>query len=222
MKAFGSVIIACLSILLAANFFLSCNKRPCGAPYVEHYQEVPDFRGFDADLNAKITYTYGAVPGVRIHGDSATLSAIGYHVTGGILVLRYKKPNTVHARPVTVILTSPALKTVSVAGSGSLVMPVLSAPELTVKMAGSSNVVIGSLEAGRASVSVLGSGNFIMESGTVQQQTVSAAGSGYADMSNCDITAAAVSISGSGDVYSRKQTDVQLQQTGSGRLIRKE
>lgn len=222
MKAFSSVFIACLVILLTANCFLSCNKRPCGDPYVEHYREVPDFRGFDADLNAKITYTYGAVPGVRIHGDSATLSMIGYHVTGGILVLRYTKPNAAQARPVTIILTSPELRTVSVAGSGSLVMPVLSAPELTVKMAGSSNVVIGSLEAGRANVSVLGSGNFTMESGTVQQQKISVAGSGYADVSNCEITAAAVSISGSGDVYGRQQADVQLQQTGSGRLIRKE
>lgn len=221
MRAFSTVLVVGLISLLAAGLLFSCNKQHCSPPYVEKYQEVPDFRSVDVDLNAKITYGYGAIAGVRLHGDSGTLAMIDYHVTGGTLVLRYKKPAAAPLKPVTVILTSPELESVAVAGTGSLVVPVLHTPELKVRMKGSSNVVLGSLEAEMLDVSVLGSGNFIMESGTVQQQEVSVSGSGYADMSNCSIAAAVVRIYGSGNVYSKVQADVQLEHSGSGRLIRK-
>mgnify|MGYP000090613641 FL=1 len=137
---------------------------------------------------------------VAIEADDNLMPEIETVVERGVLRIRFKRNLNVTGRPtIKVLVTNPAIESLSVAGSGDVLSESIKARAMEVSVAGSGDVRIARLEADSLAASVAGSGD-VKVAGRAAEVKGGTAGSGAAGADRLEARKAKVSIAGSGDV----------------------
>lgn len=179
---------------------------------------------------------------LTVHAPAYLISDIASEVRNNTLNLGYVSPRVhrlaVHREIISYRLTMRDLRSLTLTGSGRIVVPDLDNDVIDVDVAGSGQVVMDNLTADRLDVIIRGSGS-VMVAGDVEAQSLRLSGSGsyqaerlvsdFADVLVTGSGAAGVSVSdefvvvinGSGTVTYSGYPEVIKQIRGSGKLVRR-
>lgn len=154
---------------------------------------------------------------VRADGDSELLDHVKITLSGDTLRIGRYRTNGWnwgggHAR---ISVTLPALRAVSIAGSGDVTVDQVRGGDFRGDGAGSGRLTVAALQVGHAELSFAGSGGAKL-GGTAQRLTVNIAGSGDIDAAGLHANRADVSIAGSGNVRAQIDGPAKVSIMGSG------
>lgn len=122
------------------------------------------------------------------------------------------------SRAVTIAVTLPALRGVSLGGSADVQADAGAADVFDVKLGGSGDLAIGRIDARTVNAAVAGSGN-LKAGGQCGALNLRLAGSGDADLSGLACTNADIRLAGSGDVQARASGKAAISLAGSGDVL---
>ena len=135
---------------------------------------------------------------LRIVAEDNLIPYLRTDVIGGSLVLSVQPHVSLRpTRPIEFYLATPALREVSISGSGNVVWPGATVDRLALGISGSGTIELFDLVANWLDATISGSGH-IRVSGRVIDQRISISGSGSYGADDLSSATAAVQISGSG------------------------
>lgn len=202
--------------------------------------DISAFTELNVEVPYDIIFTQGNAATLKIDADAATLEKIevlqkGDKLTIGIKDNQYKNTK---GGDVKIYLSTPALKTINVAGSGNFTSTniITNNETIATSVAGSGNIDASIQSAGlkgdiagsgnitlkgttkKVTFSIAGSGNFMLNDLIAEDVTGDIAGSGSAKVYANNMLEA--SIAGSGDIiYYGNPKDVKKNVAGSGKVI---
>lgn len=206
------------SLVLPATF--AALMLPGAALAAERGYTVTSFDRIRVEGPYRVTVTSGRGPSVRASGNQAALDAVVARVEGRTLVIQ-RATNTWGGflgqdhGAVTIAVTTPALVTASLAGSGQLDIDAMRAQRIDLAVAGSGRIALGRVETDRLGVMVTGSGGLAI-AGHAATAQVTLNGSGQIDAAKLSADDATVAATGSGDVALAVRRAARVQATGSG------
>ena len=170
-----------------------------------------------------VIVTVGGAPSVRAEGDSALLEKLEITAENGVLRIGFKKGNWSFGwgkdhGPVTVHVTTAALRGAEVAGSGDMKIDKVEGGDFAGEIAGSGEIQLASLRARNASFSIAGSGG-VTATGTAETADFEIAGSGDVRAAALQVKRAKVSIAGSGNVETQATESANVDIMGSGDVV---
>jgi hypothetical protein len=209
-------------------------------PTVTEVRTVADFHAVKSDIGGKVEIRTGSAYGVTVHVQQNLLPLLKTEVNdNGVLRIYFDGSVNMQQEP-KIEVTAPAFDALTLAGSGEIrVLNAVQADKLTVTLAGSGDVVVpsvqlstlegqitgsGSLQFGGTAqhfeAEILGSGDVLAQNLRVQTLDASIAGSGSVHCAVAErITG---SIAGSGDIYYSGDPRTNVKITGSGDVQREE
>ena len=202
---------------------------------VKKEMDLDPFHSIGLSIPADVILMQGKTQKVEIDAESNIIDNIKTKVKNGSWEIKFKERVRKHD-DITIYITIPDLRAVSIAGSGDIMTKgaFTGLGGLAVSIAGSGDVKLES-ESSSVSVSVAGSGDVVM-TGSTNKVDISIAGSGDVNLKDlvaggCDISIAGsgnckvntngpldISIVGSGDVYYTGDAKVHSSIMGSGNV----
>lgn len=166
-----------------------------GTP-VTQQREVSGFSGVGLSVPGKLEIVQGEAEGLRVTVDDNLAAELETAVVKGTLRIRWRddkdhRPKT----PIRITLNARTMRSISVAGSGSVAAPALATPRLEVRVAGSGEARLG---------------------GRTEDLEVRIAGSGDVDAARLDAQRARVRVAGSGDATVAARESLAVTVAGSG------
>jgi hypothetical protein len=159
---------------------------------------------------------------VRIHpGDALAIHVEGeqsdilrFTLKDGALGILRKKGTFKDVGPITIDVTMPAPKGLTMGGSGQITAETL-APKAKIAIAGSGNIETPHIAVTDLDVTIAGTGNY-RAGGTASTLEVSIAGTGNAQMADLKVDKADLSIAGTGDAQFASDGAVKASIVGTG------
>lgn len=202
---------------------------------VQKEMDLEPFHSIGLSIPADVILKQGKTQSVKIDAEANIVDNIKTKVKNGSWEIKFKERVRNHDK-ITIYITIPELRAVSIAGSGDVMTKgaFTGMENLALSIAGSGDIKIEG-EANAVNVSVAGSGDVLM-SGTANKVEVSIAGSGDVNLKDlvaggCEISIAGsgnckvhtnghldVSIVGSGDVYYMGDAKIHTSVMGSGNV----
>ncbi|MCA8832320.1 head GIN domain-containing protein [Hymenobacter pini] len=227
-----------LPVILLALVVLSA-FRPADSREV---RTVGAFTAVSLGGSMKVIVQQGSPQKVEVEGSAEDLAHLETVVSNSKLRINAKKESGMSwynfKGPVTVYVTVPTIKALSVSGSGSMkAADPIKAADLDLSVSGSGSLILSSVTADKINSSLAGSGS-IQAAGVAPTQQVSVSGSGslqapklqsktcnisISGSGGCRVQATQLleaSIVGSGDVYVTGNPQVKSSVIGSGRVHR--
>lgn len=164
-----------------------------------------------------VRVTVGGAPSVRAEGDEAELERLEIAVVDGGLRIGSKPGSWTSTGRTVVHVTTPGLKAVDVAGSGTMEVGAFRTQRFQGEVAGSGNLVMKGLESEEASFDIAGSGN-IRAAGRARAIDLDIAGSGDGQFGEFQAQDARVSMAGSGDAQVSASGTAAVSIVGSGNV----
>lgn len=196
-----------------------------------------DLSGFDAialEGSDDVVVRTDGRPGAVATGDPRALAALRLEVRDGVLHVGRLRGSW-HDRGAIVTVTVPALKAVSLAGSGNLDVGAVIAPAFEGRLSGSGDLRLGSLRARAARFRLSGSGDVtlagvstetlalglvgsgdVRAAGQAGQVAIDVSGSGDVDAARLSARDVTIGVAGSGDVSARASGQATIEARGSG------
>ncbi|MGL4541496.1 MAG: head GIN domain-containing protein [Polymorphobacter sp.] len=176
--------------------------------------------GFDrlaSSGSADITVTTGKVPSVRVEASKDTLDRLDIRVDGSTLRIGMKKNiwGNWNSGDIKIAVTVPMLRSVDLAGSGSLTVDRIKVPEFSASISGSGEASLPSLDADKVKLSIAGSGEFDA-AGRCGDAHVNISGSGDVRIAKLQCATLHASIAGSGDLDAYATATANISVAGSG------
>lgn len=194
-------------------------------PAERQVREVSPFTAVDAAGSMRVVLRQGSPQRVEVEALAADQAKVETEVRGGSLRVGRRREgrnmlsNERFEGPVTVYVTAPSLTAVSVAGSGDMrVEGPVQAGDFRVSVAGSGNLELPQLTAQTLQTSVAGSGNVLL-GGSCPQHSVSIAGSGAVQATNLRTDDTRARINGSGDARVNAAKTLSSSISGSGNVL---
>jgi hypothetical protein len=181
-------------------------------------RDVSGFSGISLSLPAKVTIKQGSKEGLTIEADDNFLPLIETVVERGQLRIRpIEKNMSFKGRSMKLNITVDAIniESLSVSGSGHIIVDQLNSPKLKTSIAGSGDVSIRSLTSDSVKVSIAGSGDLSL-GGTANEIEGSIAGSGTVTADRLRAKSVVLKIAGSGDATLWATDTMKLSIAGSG------
>ncbi|HEV2747834.1 MAG TPA: head GIN domain-containing protein [Allosphingosinicella sp.] len=218
-----SALILISTLALAAACNMADAQHGADEPAEPSSRQSFDVGSFDSvSLGGpyNVIVRVGPAASVRAEGDAEEIGKMEVVVENGDLEIRRRKGERFtlgfrRNRPVTVYVTTPALRAAAIGGSGDMRIDRVEGREFAASIGGSGDMTIDSLRVGEASFSVAGSGA-IRAAGTADRSSVSIAGSGDVVVDALKSRMASVSIVGSGDVRMNAAETAEVSIMGSG------
>ena len=179
---------------------------------VTGFDEIEVSGPFDVVVNV------GKGASVRAAGDSKDLDRLKIEVVGGELRIGSKERRWTdwsRSEPTKVWVTVPALKAVSLAGSGDVQVDRIKGDAFTASIAGSGDLSIAAVAVTSASFSIAGSGDLVA-AGSCRTAKVSIAGSGDVNIGGLRCQSLSANIAGSGGITANATQTAKLSIMGSG------
>ncbi|AGH50539.1 MULTISPECIES: head GIN domain-containing protein [Sphingomonadales] len=210
-------------IALPAALLAACNAGgPAAADNGGGGRDVRQFSAAGFDRVAlrgpdDVTVRVGPAVSVRAEGDRAVLDRLEVSVVDGELRLARRKEgwNSNTRGSARFIVTLPALRGATVAGSGNMSVDHAKAREFAASIAGSGNLGVGAVEGETVDLSVNGSGNLTV-AGSTRTVSGSINGSGSIRGQGLKADTASISIAGSGDADLTARSTAAISVIGSG------
>ncbi|MGH6785760.1 MAG: head GIN domain-containing protein, partial [Novosphingobium sp.] len=163
----------------------------------------------------EVRVTQGDTLAISVEGDAEVKEHLRFTLDGDTLgVMREHKWRDGEGKSVVVLVTMPALREITMAGSGKISAPVLSGGS-KVTIAGSGTVETAQVSGDSLDLTVAGSGNY-RAAGAVRSLDMTVAGSGSAMLEGLKADTAKVTIAGSGDASFASDGEVKADIMGSG------
>lgn len=179
-------------------------------------RNVGSFSGVSVAIPGTVVVRQGEPVSVSIDADDNLLPQIETVVERGKLRIRFRRGVDVMGRAtIRLLVVTPTIESLSVAGSGDLLSEALTSDALSVSVAGSGDVKIARLEVRSLKVSVAGSGD-VKLAGRAAEVGVSIAGSGDVQAGRLESRQARVSIAGAGDATLWVAESLKVSAVGSG------
>jgi hypothetical protein len=155
---------------------------------------------------------------IVLEGEQANIDQMRFTLKGGTLgVLRKSSSSSASDGVVTVKVTMPDPRGLTMAGSGTIRAEGLAGDEARVRIAGSGTIDTPTVAADTLGVMIAGSGTY-RGAGTAKKLDLSIAGSGDAALAGLTVDAAKVKIAGSGDSTFASDGKVDAKIMGSGEV----
>jgi hypothetical protein len=236
MKKFA---IGLLSIIALATMN-SCKKVIGEGPVVTETRTTRDFSEIDFGVSGEMVFIESTETEIEIEAQQNIIDLIQTYVSGDELKIRFRDDRRVtsHER-IVVTVRAPSVRSFAVSGSGSLeVLDTLSGDNTRLRVSGSGKITVPDVDAGNLEAKISGSGRIEALNGVANSLNVSISGSGNVDLASVTVNNATtqtsgsgtirlnvldklnVHISGSGDVYYRGNPEVDVNISGSGRLVK--
>lgn len=202
---------------VAAHALFETTIAPSGK-VVSETRNPQGFSGIAVAVPGTVVVRQGEPAAVAIEADDNLLSEIETVVERAVLRVRFKRNLAVagHAT-IRLLVTSPAIESLAVAGGGDIVAESIRSPSLALSVAGSGDVRIARLEAQSLKASIAGSGD-IAVAGRATEVSVKIAGSGDVKAGRLEGQRAQVSISGSGNASVWARDSLHASIAGSGNV----
>ena len=151
---------------------------------------------------------------IEVEGSDEARARMRFVLEDGSLGILREKSNRNESGIATVIITMPAPRKLTIAGSGRMTSASVSdSPEIHVL--GSGTLELPSVAAGKMDVNIAGSGT-LRAAGTAETLDLNVLGSGSADLARLKVTKADVNVAGSGDTVFASDGEVEANIMGSG------
>lgn len=212
-----AALLAALSFLAAGDALALFSTKivPSGKVATES-REARGFTGVAVSIPATVVLRQGEPASVSVEADDNLLPEVETVVESGTLKIRYKRSLDIPGRAtLRVLVVSPAIESLSLAGSGDILAEALRSKSLSISVAGSGDVRIAKLEAESLTASISGSGD-VKVAGKVATLTANIAGSGDFEAARLESARAKVSIAGSGDANLWVRESLGVSCVGSG------
>jgi len=199
-------------------------------------REVTSFTKVKSSGSFEVFITAGSTTEVVVEAEQTILPYIETTVSGGTLLVDIPGWNTVvNHRPMKIFITTPALESVKLSGSGSIETDYFETNTMDIFVSGSGTIET-EINAGFVEAGVSGSGKIIV-SGNAADTKLNISGSGnifanYLESENCRafvsgsgnmrvfaIETLRAEISGSGNVYYKGNPHIDYHVSGSGKVI---
>lgn len=168
--------------------------------------------------SADISVATGKTPTVRVEASKETLDRMDISVDGSTLKIGMKKSGwgvNWNTGKIKVYVTVPMLRSVDLAGSGSIGVDRIKVPEFSGSISGSGEARFPSLDANLVRLSISGSGD-VEAAGRCGEARVDVAGSGDINIGKLQCAKLSTSIAGSGDVEAYATSVANISIAGSG------
>jgi hypothetical protein len=199
----------------AANALFDASVVPSGKVASES-RDARGFSGVAISVPGKVVVRQGEPTSVTLEADDNLLPEIETVVEDGSLKIRFKRKLNVSGRAtIRLLVVTPTINSLAVAGSGDIVAEAVRSQALSVSVSGSGDVGIARLDAQSLKAAVAGSGD-IKVAGRVADVSVSVAGSGDVRAERLESRRARVSIAGSGNVSLWAIESLDVTVAGSG------
>jgi len=179
---------------------------------VTGFDEIEVAGPFDVVVNV------GKGPSVRAVGEADDLDRLKIEVEGrelGIGTKERRWNDWSRTQPIRIFVTVPALKGVSLAGSGDVQVDRVRGEEFAGAIAGSGNLTIAALNTTAAKFSIAGSGDLVA-SGSCRTASASIAGSGDVNLSGLRCQSLTAKVAGSGNIDANATQTAKVSIMGSG------
>lgn len=210
-----------LFIILFGTFLTSCTKERLtgNGEIVTDTRSISGFTGIHSSGSNRLFVNHGPEFKVEVKGSSNLVPRYKTIVRNNTLELGYENRLNIHGDDIQVFVTLPAIKNVSLSGSGKVrISGNFPATQLfRLSISGSADVdVMDEFQCNSLSTSISGSGNANLLPILAQDADVTISGSG-------DVRVSAeqklkVKISGSGDVFYSGSPEVSANISGSGQV----
>ena len=164
-----------------------------------------------------VIITTGRSLTINVTGDPEVANLLRFTLKDGTLGITRDATDEPIQGKVTVRVTTPSLKALVLAGSGSADVAYLTGTS-TVAIAGSGKARIGRIDADRLDTTIAGSGTLNVVEGAAETLNLTVAGSGTADMTALKAGSADITIAGSGNATFASDGKVEAKIMGSGNV----
>jgi hypothetical protein len=176
-------------------------------------RQAGKFSGIDLRAPADVVFSIGASPSITVSGPADVLPLLLTSIHDDVLTIEFKEHVTL-TRAVKVVITSPSLQAVNLAGSGSMTASGIHGDSLNLNVSGSGSIV-ASGRVTTVNVAIHGSGGVDVHA--VQANALNASVHGSGGLHGFASNAAIIDLSGSGDVQiSGKPSTKVVHRSGSG------
>ncbi len=199
---------AAATVLLAATPALAAER---GFP-------VGSFDRIAVGGSQEVTVATGRAASVHASGDAEALDRLDIRVEGGVLKIGTKHDSMWSWRdhgPVRIAVTVPMVHAVDLAGSGTVAVDRVKAPEFDAQLSGSGRLNVASLEADRVGIDSSGSGTMTI-AGRCGAAKARLAGSGELRLGGLRCETLNASTAGSGSIEAQATRTAALSTAGSG------
>lgn len=155
-------------------------------------------------------------PRAVIEGDRRSSESVDLSVNGTTLTLR-RRSDARSAVRVTVVLTTPALRAVTVTGSADVQVTGIKGDRVDLSVAGTGRIAVDAMEAEQAQAAIVGESR-IMLSGRARLLRLSNNGSGAIDARAISADELLVRLDGPGEVLASARYTASVYSTGQGRV----
>lgn len=196
----------------------SCKKVYPDGPAVKETRNVSGFGKVETTFSAHVEYRTGASKVEVLAADNIQRYVIT-EVIDDKLVIRTPNNVSIKRGSVTVYVTAPTLKAVTLTGSGNFTaIDGIETDAMDLKLTGSGNMTIAGLTAAALNAQISGDGDININGGESNKQDVTITGSGNYNAHQMQSKETKARITGSGNVkvWAKDQLNVTI--TGSGNL----
>ncbi len=212
---FFFVAIAILTAVVSCSF----STPTMGGPVVKETRDVSGFTAISLSVPANVYVEQGSGFSFVIEGSQSALKEIETVVEGSAVRIKWRNKfySWRGSEEIKIFVTVPTLSALSIAGSGGIYVKAgLTVENLTMSIAGSGDVVIESIDATGVKCSIAGSGDIKLNAGKVTTLSASISGSGSIKASNLEASGVKVGIAGSGDCFVWATGSLDASISGSG------
>ncbi|MBN4082162.1 DUF2807 domain-containing protein [bacterium AH-315-B15] len=181
-------------------------------------RKVDAFQSISLAFSGTVEVTQSNTTSVEVEANADLLPFIETTVKDGKLSIGTKKGKCISSNdPIIVRVSTPNVSGLSVNGSGEIITKgKISTKDLSVSINGSGDIIVDKLSVENYSVSINGSGDVELSGTQAKTGDISIHGSGDVNTSNVPTSAIAVSVSGSGDVIVKPTAAMDVSIMGSG------
>lgn len=199
-------LLAATGLIVAAPAFAAERDIPIGS-----------FDRLAVSIPADVAVATGRGATVRVSGADADLDRLDIRVEGGTLKLGTKRDSWSwnNRGKIRVAVTVPMLRSVELAGSGSVVVDRIKTTDFAAELSGSGSVRLGAVDAQTVKLSTAGSGS-IDAAGQCGQGRAEIAGSGNIRIGGLKCATLEASVAGSGTIDGYAVRTATLATMGSG------
>ena len=208
-----AIMVGVLAVLAVVVWLVTQS----GTPVVSQTRAVAPFNAVELAGANVVTVNVGAPQSVVVHARQSELQLITTYVRAGTLVIANAPTRQPTKGPMSVSVTVPSMRSLTISGSGVVTLSGIRAPSFTVTIGGS-GVVNASGTATRLSVSMPGSG--YAELGQLVARDVSATVGGNGQIVVTATRSLDASVPGTGVIrYTGNPAQLTMSVTGTGTII---
>ncbi|HTE26287.1 head GIN domain-containing protein [Flavitalea sp.] len=219
MKKISLALLLVLSIISLP----SCRKVVGDGPAITENRSTGEFTGIEMGVPADMYYIPGNNFKIEITAQRNILDVIETYVSDNILKVKVKHSVNIKSHePVTIKITAPDVSWLGVNGSGNIkVLEPFEPAATTLSINGSGTMVVAKLVAEDVQVKISGSGSIQVYDGNTSKESLSISGSGLIDLAALTAVQASTSTSGSGTMRVNVVSNLDCKISGSGVVMYK-